>query len=173
MCTEGAGAICFFERISDLKNTCEEVSTLRHAEVTLLGSESLEAFGDIGIPNAEDDTLGPDVTSGFGDDVTDDHNSGHLGKDSNAHKKEKGHGTFVDDDLADSGCGRHSYCEKCTGYCKEQAMKHYLESNFGATGGYSPKALKMAVVRIIDTCKEFGFDTGNSTVVQTDGDDDE
>merc|ERR1719231_623610 len=32
MCEEGAGAICFFDKISDLKGTCEQVAALRHAE---------------------------------------------------------------------------------------------------------------------------------------------
>ena len=44
-------------------------------------------------------------------------------------------------------------------------MKHYLEANFGARGGYSPKSLKMAVIQIINTCHEFGFYTSNATVL--------
>lgn len=177
-CSEGMGAICFFEKISDLRGTCEEVagilgfnSTEEYDALQLqaaadeaqanfdpsIPSGSLAKLHDISIPGGDDDTLGPDISHGGSsgssgvDDGHDDVGNTWTDDDPMAVTK--------DDDLGDSGCGRHSYCEKCKGFCRELKMKQYLAKNFDSKGGYSPKAMKQAIISIVDTCTQFGFAT--------------
>merc|ERR1711918_200144 len=65
----------------------------------------------------------------------------------------------------DYGCGCHAYCEYCSDYCRMTEMESYLYSHFSVLGrgGYSPNAMKEAVVSIVSTCSHFGFLTNITT----------
>mmetsp|Transcript_5374 Transcript_5374/g.10924 ORF Transcript_5374/g.10924 Transcript_5374/m.10924 type:complete len:345 (-) Transcript_5374:170-1204(-) len=191
-CSEGAGAICFFQKLSDLKETCQRVAEIRASddyetpdeewEVLSAVKSGLMALSDPNMPAADDDTLGPDINSPSKDSTDDypvvvapeDDYTEPLADDTevsaNNHRKKVLNRTSyhasgnVTDDLEDSGCGRHTYCEDCKDYCKEMKMKHYLEESFGARGGYSPRSAKMAIIDILNTCEFMGFST-NSTEI--------
>eukprot|EP00622_Pseudochattonella_farcimen_P007038 FR742936.1.p1 GENE.FR742936.1~~FR742936.1.p1 ORF type:complete len:238 (+),score=24.84 FR742936.1:97-714(+) len=66
-------------------------------------------------------------------------------------------GIGLDVELADEGCGRHSYCNQCKSYCREKKMKQYLSQNFRCSGGYCPQALKQALENVIETCAHWGL----------------
>ena len=41
---------------------------------------------------------------------------------------ESGYG--LHDDAADDGCGRHSFCKYCDGWCKAEKVKTYLQQTY-------------------------------------------
>jgi len=224
MCNDGAGAICFFEKISDMKDTCVMVANLRATQnvsynpyapgnrsaawSTLHGyfyddEGALLDVDDMGRPIYVDD-IAEDTDS---EETTSSHSSCGKGCSTEAmaqssdsiqgssalarlqlspdqqaqldadvrtmqaaegievsDTKPRGEeqdieeiGVGLDFNIADEGCGRHSYCNQCKSYCREKKMKQYLSQNFRCSGGYCPQALKQALENIIETCAHWGF----------------
>jgi hypothetical protein len=134
-CEVGAGAICYYEKISNLVETCEVVDTLRRERDGATRSvEGVEggAEGEV-IEGASDEAEGALAAS-----------------------IEPGEGYGLHDDLRDEGCGMHVYCGYCTGDCATTKMEKYLLNNFGGTT-HQPFAVKEAVEHMLETCRHFGL----------------
>eukprot|EP00622_Pseudochattonella_farcimen_P006368 FR742165.1.p1 GENE.FR742165.1~~FR742165.1.p1 ORF type:complete len:194 (+),score=12.61 FR742165.1:64-582(+) len=146
-CAESEGGICFYQKLSDLKDTCEKVDEIRR-------SDDYDPSNDY-----SDSTPAPSPVPGINlpplpeMDAQMDEASPAL--DTGGRRD----GSWYHDDLMDKGCGRHTYCQNCWGYCKESKMMLHLEAEYGLSGGYSPNTMKETLQNIVATCHYFGFST--------------
>jgi len=128
-CAEGGGALCYYEKISDLRSTCDEVNKIRTAA-----------------------------------DYSSEHDYQYAPEKAKDVERVMGKS---DDDSDDHGCGRHSYCSYCWGFCKEKKMAEYLNVTYAewddvpadGIGIYTPNTMKELVENIVTTCDHFGFYT--------------
>ena len=183
MCDEGAGAICFFQKISDLQTTCSTVANLRATQnqtTNPWSPDGLSAPAERAAEEKETEEKKEKTSCGKGcsaatemaamyvpgpaRDVSPEEAKAFMElyprSSTVSDAAETGHG--LSDDIADEGCGRHSYCLECTDFCKEKLMKKYLSNKFGVdtgagVGGYSPSSLKQALENIVETCAYFGM----------------
>ena len=140
MCALGEGALCFFNKLDNLTNTCKTVKEIIKGSIvttdTTTDTKTVTSAAAAAAPAAL-------KRSGL-------YNEGNA-------MELLGYG--LHDDAPDDGCWAHSYCRFCTSdFCRDE-MSDYLVTLYGnAWEGASVTDFKYGVEHINATCIEFGYD---------------
>ena len=110
MCGDDAGALCFYQTLSNLETACDTVSAVLEAHGFDPGANETARLGGRRRRRLAGDGAAAD---GDDDDAAAAATPAALGA-------ALGHG--LDANMSDFGCGRHAYCEYCDGDCNSTRM---------------------------------------------------
>merc|ERR1712034_199468 len=128
-----------YEKLSDLKSTCQAVKNIIERE-RLSQADSQDNYKSW-----------KESLAGGTQQTTEDRERAVMGG--------VGRGYGIHDDIDDLGCGVHSYCSYCIDDCSGDKMANYIVNNYDYHGegdiGMTVTGAKLAVVFLDRTCEDF------------------
>ena len=142
-CSNGEGALCFFETLSDLTTTCEGIRSGANnvkqddSKKSLMKAASAQASASRALS----------TTKG---------SSSSKKSQKSVHRLGKGHGPHYE--VSDYGCGTHAFCEHCTGSCASERLSRYATETHGLppNSNLNPYYAKLLIMNIEETCEFYG-----------------
>lgn len=169
MCEDGAGAMCYYEMLSDLNYTCSRVKRILHSKNYLhrrqkweeehLGKEWGDDMDDyIDVEDKKKIVKGGEELIFMPmPDTTETTEATQVTETTQTTEATEATliGNGVNDDLSDEGCGRHVYCHYCTGDCESDDMVTWIHDKY--YDRVSPYSTKQAIIDIEQVCYSWGY----------------
>ena len=134
-CYAGEGAVCFYDKLTNLADTCTEVKAI--------------------MDDADAGTLAA-IQADEGAKASIEEATANMAQRA---QKERLEGYGPHDDVSDLGCGTHAWCEYCSGDCNSTAMSKFAKEHFDLLphSNLNPTYAKYTLMNIISACEYFDY----------------